>query len=176
MKSQAETAGRLTNSTGTHPQKGTVLRDVELTMADGTRCLLSSLRASTSLVVVFTAGRDLHALLSDLESSKSALKEHNGRVLIVAKPRSAPDTQMKSPGDLFLWATDDSGRVHTALGATDGCQTPVPSIYITDRFGEVFAAFQNTDLGSLPSAHEIIGWLEFIEQQCEECSPPEWPE
>jgi hypothetical protein len=44
------------------------------------------------------------------------------------------------------------------------------------RFGEVFAAFQGADPASLPDAQEIIRSLDFINQQCEECSPPEWPE
>src|SRR6185312_15513412 len=176
MKSQAETAGHLTNSSEPRPQRGTVLRDVELTLADGSLRMLSSLRRSTSLVMVFTGGRDLHALFSDLESKKSALKEHNGGVLIMATARPASDSQLASSPELFSEAIDDSNRVHKLLGATDDAGNPIPSIYITDRFGEVFAAFQNIELASLPSVEEIIRWLEFIEQQCEECSPPEWQE
>src|SRR6185312_5086073 len=175
MKSQAETAGHLTNSSGPHPQRGTVLRDLELTLVGGSRCLLSSLRGSTSLVMLFTGGRNLHVLFSDLESKQPALKEHNGRVLMIATAHPASDTQPASSADLFSQALDEAGTVHKALGAIDANPKPVPSIYITDRFGEVFAAFHNTDIGSLPNAQEIIRWLEFIEQQCDESSPPEWP-
>lgn len=176
MKSQAETAGHLTNPGGAHPQKGTVLCDVDLTMADGSRCLLSSLRGSASLVMVFTAGRDLHPLLADLENKKSALIEHNARVLVISTSREQPASELRPFAEMFLIAFDDNGQVHRTLGATDAAQSPLPSIYITDRFGEVFAAFRRLDIPSLPNAEEIMGWLEFIEQQCEECSPPEWPE
>jgi len=62
------------------------------------------------------------------------------------------------------------------LGASDSAGNLLPTIYITDRFGEVFAAFRNPNPAALPGAEEIIRWLEFISQQCEECSPPEWPD
>jgi len=145
-------------------------------MIDGGRSLLSSLRGSNSLVIIFTAGRDLHALLADLAKKTSALKEHNARVLVISTSREQPASEVRPFGETFLIAFDDNRQVHRALGATDAAQSPLPSIYITDRFGEVFAAFQSTDPQSLSNPGEIIRWLEFIEQQCEECSPPEWPE
>lgn len=176
MKSQAETAGRLGNFIGARPQKGTVLRDLEITIADGTRRLLSSLRGSSSLVMIFAASQNLTAFLADLCSRKSALTEHNGRVLVVAENPGQFAAESNSQNDFCLLAMDAEGDLHRALGATDSAHIPIPTIYITDRFGEVFAAFQNPNPAALPDAKEIIHWLEFIERQCEECSPPEWPE
>lgn len=176
MKSQAETAGRLTNSSAARPQRGTVLRDVEVKMAHGTRRLLSSLRGSSSLVMIFAASQNLTAFLADLCGRKSALTEHNGRVLVVAENPRQFAAQSNWQNDFCLLAIDAEGDLHRALGATDSAHIPIPTIYITDRFGEVFAAFQTTGAASFPSIDEIIRWLEFIERQCEECSPPEWPE
>jgi peroxiredoxin len=176
MKSQAETAGRLGNSIGARPQKGTVLRDLEITTADGTRRLLSSLRSTSNLVMILAAGQDLSAFLAALLARKSALADNNGRVLVIAtKPVRLAET-VKWQNDFCLLAIDENCELHRALGATDNVQNPIPTIYVTDRFGEVFAAFQTVEIASLPSADEIIRWLEFIERQCEECSPPEWPE
>src|SRR6185437_6375382 len=61
MKSQAETAGRLARGTAAHPQKGTVLRDPELLLADGTRRLLSAVRERSNLVMIFTGGHDFRS-------------------------------------------------------------------------------------------------------------------
>jgi hypothetical protein len=125
--------------------------------------------------MIFNAGLDLSAFLAALLARKSALLEHNGRVLVVANNPGQFAAQPKWQAGCFL-ARDETSDLHRALGATNRAQDPIPAIYITDRFGEVFAAFQTTDLASLPSTDEIIRWLEFIEFQCEECSPPEWPE
>ncbi|HSB75204.1 MAG TPA: hypothetical protein VLC12_06095, partial [Terriglobales bacterium] len=61
------------------------------------------------------------------------------------------------------------------LGALDARGAPRLAVYITDRFGQVFAAFR-TGLGEpAPGVDDILGWLEFINRQCPECFPPEWP-
>jgi peroxiredoxin len=176
MKSQAEAAGRLVNAGGVHPQSGTVLRDVEVTMADGTRRLLSSLRGNSSLVMVFTGGRRVSNLLTPLAGREAILNENNARVLVIATARDQLVANSELQGKVFLLAIDDNKGVHGTLGATDAAQNPVPAIYITDRFGEVFAAFQSENPSLLPNAEEIIRWVEFVSYQCEECSPPEWQE
>lgn len=176
MKSQAETAGRLANSTGARPQMGTVLRDLEVSMADGTRRLLSSLRGTSNLLMILTADLDLSAFLAALLARKSALEENNCRVLVIATMATRFDELSRWHDKFCLPAIDENGKIHRVLGATDKVQNPISTIYITDRFGEVFAAFQTAEITSLPSVDEIIQWLEFIERQCEECSPPEWPE
>lgn len=173
MKSQAETAGRLARGTAAHPQKGTVLRDPELLLADGTRRLLSAVRERSNLVMIFTAGRDFARLVASLTGKRDALKENSARVLVVVLERADSASEASAP---HVLAIDSDAQVHRILGATDATRKPAPTIYITDRFGEVFAAFQNSNPAALPDAAEIIRWLEFINQQCEECSPPEWPE
>ena len=49
------------------------------------------------------------------------------------------------------------------------------AVYVTDRFGEVFATFRESEKQAMPSVQEILGWLDFVNSQCPECSPPEWP-
>jgi hypothetical protein len=44
-----------------------------------------------------------------------------------------------------------------------------------DRFAEVFGAYRSRDGQSLPTTAEVLSWLEFINSQCPECEPPEWP-
>lgn len=171
MKSQAETAGRL-SSQSARPKKGTVLRDVELGLRNGPHALLSTIRGRSNLIMFF--GVRSEELLRDLAVKAPAIKEQNARVLVIRHEQVTDPHPAAS--DLFVVAVDPSGHVQRALAATDPAGNPVPTIYVTDRFGEVFAVFQSTGAQSLPCADEIIRWLEFINFQCEECSPPEWPE
>lgn len=176
MKSQAEIAGRLTRGSTARPHKGTVLRDVELPLADGTRRLLSTVRDRSNLVMIFTAGQDFTACIANLTGTADALKENNSRVLVILLEGEDSTSEAQASQLPYVLASDGDGKVHRNLGATAAAGSAVPTIYITDRFGEVFADFQNPNAASLPAAEEIIRWLEFINQQCEECSPPEWPE
>ena len=48
-------------------------------------------------------------------------------------------------------------------------------IFVVDRWGEIFSATSIERAEDLPAEAEIRDWLEFIELQCEECFPPEWP-
>jgi AhpC/TSA family len=176
MKSQAETAGRLSRGSTARPHKGTVVRDLELPLADGTRRLLSTARAGSNLVMIFTAGQDFTAYIASLTGKTGALKENYSRVLVIVLQEKESRSEASARQSPRLVAIDSGGQIHRMLGATDAAGSAVPTIYITDRFGEVFAAFQNPNAAALPDAEEIIRWLEFINQQCEECSPPEWPE
>jgi hypothetical protein len=170
MKSQAETAGRLGDSGDQRPGKGTVLRDVELHLADGSRQLLSQFRGRTNLVIIFAAQGDVIPLLDQLLSAGSELKANAARVLVIgSKPLS-----QKFDGKDFHWADDPEAILHRQLGAVGDDAQPVATVYITDRFGEVFAGFRESAQQHLPDGKEVIAWLEFINQQCEECSPPEW--
>ena len=171
MKFQAEIAGRLTRE-----HEGTVLRDPELLLADGTGRLLSAVRGRSNLVMIFTAGQDLTAVTASLAGNAGALEENNARVLVITPAADGETSVSNSQASSHAIALDHDGKIHRLLGASDAAGNLLPTIYITDRFGEVFAAFQNPSPTALPSAAEITRWLEFINQQCEECSPPEWPE
>jgi peroxiredoxin len=167
MKSQAEVAGHLSRSNSPRPQKGTVLRDVELRMFDGSHRLLSSLRGQSNLVIVFTAGRQPTELLQAIVDTGVALKEQNAQLLIIHS-----DSLQPVRGSALI-AIDPDFHLHRALGAVDDDGNPIPAIYVTDHFGELFGAFRSV-IRAWPDPDEIISWLEFVNQQCEECSPPEW--
>ena len=49
------------------------------------------------------------------------------------------------------------------------------AIFVADRWGAVFSATSIEKDEELPPEAEIRDWLEFIEVQCEECFPSEWP-
>lgn len=49
------------------------------------------------------------------------------------------------------------------------------AILVADRWGAIFTSKTVEKDHDLPAEAEIREWLEFIELQCEECFPPEWP-
>jgi hypothetical protein len=50
------------------------------------------------------------------------------------------------------------------------------AIFIADRWGAVFSTKRIEIDHDLPVEAEVREWLEFIELQCEECFPSEWPQ
>ena len=49
------------------------------------------------------------------------------------------------------------------------------AIFVADRWGAIFIRKSAAKDHDLPAEAEIREWLEFIELQCEECFPSEWP-
>lgn len=49
------------------------------------------------------------------------------------------------------------------------------AIFVADRWGAIFSTRSVEKAQDLPAEAEIREWLEFIELQCEECFPSEWP-
>jgi peroxiredoxin len=69
----------------------------------------------------------------------------------------------------FSLLSDPAGQIATQENLQ------VPALVITDRFGEVWAAWLAGDRHAFPSEPEVDDWLQFIELQCRECEAPEWP-
>ena len=67
--------------------------------------------------------------------------------------------------DLYVKHVEQPG--HTAAFET--------AIFVADRWGAVFSTRIIERDHDLPAEAEIRDWLEFIEIQCEECFPSEWP-
>jgi hypothetical protein len=70
---------------------------------------------------------------------------------------------------------DQDGRIHRQAGAIGPHGQEAAAVYVTDRFGEVFGVYRTSDGQPLPGVADILSWLEFVNSQCPECEPPEWP-
>lgn len=138
---------------------------------------LEGYRARANLVLIFAGdelGRSpLARLLEELVARTGTLEAELTQVVVVAASRPAEDFP-RGQGPLLL-VLDEAARVHRQVGATDPDGKPAPAVFVTDRFREIFAAYLPGHGPALPSAQEIIEWLVFINLQCPECSPPEWP-
>jgi peroxiredoxin len=174
---QAEIAGRVIAPEG-HPEKGNVLPDFELPSSQGQPVLASAYRGRSNLVLILAADSNLlNGLFSQLETKQQELAENNTRILVMAAGTMQHACELKQElrlnHDLLV---DLDGRVHRILGAINAAGQPVPMVFVTDRFGEIFAIFKIDEHKSIPSAEDVLGWLEFINRQCPECGAREWPD
>ncbi len=160
-----------------YPRRGTRLPDLELAAISGEPVQLSDCRRGRNLALILAGDSQAASrleLLPELARRYPELVEQEAQVLaVVAATREQAHTlAAQLPFPVFL---DPESRAHRALAGFEAGGRPAPAIYVTDRYGEVFAAFRSADGQPIPDAGEILKWLEFVNIQCEECFPPEWP-
>jgi peroxiredoxin len=174
--SQAEIAGGIFTPPNQFPSKGHLLRDFCLETTSGTKICLSDYRGRSNLVLIFLDNqRETLRLASDLAKRYPEIREQEAEVLAVK-----PGDQFEQAGgqwDLLTYPVlvDHGRRAHAEVGAVDTHGRGCSAVYIMDRFAEVFGAYRSRDGQSLPTTAEVLSWLEFINSQCPECEPPEWP-
>ncbi len=175
---QAEIAGRTTPSADGYPSKGHTIRDFCMCSSEGQEILLSRYRGHSNMVLVFAGASDSAAeLLSELRRHQRDLAENKTRVLAFVAGSQQRASELKHALHLdFEVLVDVDGNVHRSVGAEQLSEYMLPAVFVTDRFGEVFAAYKAGQGRSLPGVEEILSWIEFINKQCPECGPLEWPD
>jgi peroxiredoxin len=174
---QAEIAGRLIPPHEGYAERGDVIRDFQLFSAEGQSVLLSEYRGLSSMVLVFAGESDsANNLLSELGTHQPELTGNETRALAIVVGPQERASELRHTLHLgFEVLADENGRVHHSLGTEDRAGHLLPAVFITDRFGEVFAAYKAGQGKSLPAIDEILSWIDFINRQCPECGPIEWP-
>jgi peroxiredoxin len=174
---QAEIAGGRVTFAGELPRKGLGFPDCELMSSSEHPIRLSVYRGRSSVVLIFTDDKAATAeLLSAIAHSYDDFKYEEAEVIAVSKSSPKECARIKQGLKLpFLVLSDGDGRVHREVGASDEEGHAAAAAYVTDRYGEIFATYRTRDGQALPTATEILNWLEFINSQCPECEPPEWP-
>jgi len=155
---------------------GYLIRDFALRSAAGLRVQISDYRGRSNLVLVF-AGRVVTEFdfLRDVASRLRDFTEQDVVIIAVFQYNSQKTDLLKIWAALpFLVLADDDGRVHRLYGAVDEHGRPDPVI-VTDRFGEIVCVYDARVGKDPPSTDEVLKMLEFINHQCPECEPPEWP-
>ena len=79
----------------------------------------------------------------------------------------------------FPLLSDSDGRVTNLylkhMEQSEDWVATEAAIFVADRWGAIFSTKSIEKDQSQPVEAEIRNWLEFIELQCEECFPSEWP-
>ncbi len=174
---QAELAGRTIDGRQASPAKGQLIRDFTLTSTLGQEISLSDYRGRSNLLLLFAGGRvdnpDLK-VLAEIAVDHNRFQDEQTQVLAIMLCTRERAVRISQVANLpFPLLVDEDGQMHRAAGAADKSGHPVIAIYITDRFGEVFAVYRAAEGKTMPSAQEMIKWLTFINIQCPECGHPE---
>ncbi len=171
--SQAQIAGGQLTAAGELPAKGYCIRTFSLFSTDGKPVSLSDYRGRRNLVLVFADDQPRTTqLLSQIAPRYQAFKDSEAEVLVIAPPSSQTVDRLQLPFPVLL---DKDNRVHKQVGASSRQGQAEAAVYVTDRFAEVFALYRTSDGQVLPTVDDILNWLEFVNSQCPECEPPEWP-
>ena len=176
---QAEIASGTADVPQARPVKGQLICDFTLVSTGGQKISLSDYRGRSNLVLVFAGGGagspDIKVLV-EIGADYARFQEEETQVLGILQCTRGKAATIKQQENLpFPLLVDEDGRIHRPAGAADKEGHPATAIYITDRFGEVFAVYRAAEGQAMPSVREIFEWLSFINIQCPECSPPEWP-
>ena len=177
--SQAEIAGGAVTLPNELPSKGRILPDFALPAASsGSQVHASDFRSRANLVVIADDGLSETAnLISEVGRQHDEIKNQEAQVLLIVRParltaRTDQESMKHLPCAVLI---DEDGSIHRKLGAVDAQGHDCAAIYVTDRYGEVFGVYRKAEGQSVPDMAEILSWLEFINSQCPECEPPEWP-
>ncbi len=176
---QAEVAGGMANAPEARPRKGQLIRDFTLISTLGRPISLSDYRGRSNLVLVFAGVGDSSSdikMLAEIAAEYARFLDEQTQVLAILQCTPEKGARIKAETNLpFPLLVDEDGRIHRHTGAADNYGRPATAIYITDRFAEVFAVYRATEGQTMPDVREIVTWLAFINSQCPECGPPEWP-
>lgn len=175
--SQAQIAGGTVTPKNESPSKGYRLREFELTSALGRTTHLSDCRGRTNLVLILSDEQPETAkLISDAADQYAEIKDQEAEVLAIMRMSREQAAETKQRLNLpYPMLADENGHIHRELGAVDSQGHECAAVYVTDRFGEVFGAYRTAGGDALPGVVDILNWLEFVNAQCPECEPPEWP-
>jgi peroxiredoxin len=155
------------------PGTGRLVRHFALPSTDGSMVGLSDHKQRHNMVILLHHGpscRTCRSTLIEFNQSVDTFRQAEAVVLAISSDALAVLRSFASDFGLqFPLLSDPTGQVARNENLT------IPAIVVTDRFGEVWAAWSSDDTHTLPSMEEVRGWLEFIELQCRECEAPEWP-
>lgn len=113
-------------------------------------------------------------LLREIANRHEEYKQLEAEVLAISTDSKARLRQLASDLDLPFPVLSDNDATVTNQYLTTEEVAKKAAIFVTDRWGEVFAKIFEPDR-NLRAALDVREWLEFIELQCEECFPPERP-
>jgi peroxiredoxin len=152
------------------PRKGELLPDFELLTVDGALTRISEVHGRKTMVLIITGDStsDLLSYCRQLAEGLESFRVEEANVFVVVRGEAADAGGFaRSSGLLNAVFGDRDGRAHARIGNA-------PTVFVTDRHGEIFAVF-HSEAAPLPSADELLKWVQFVNMQCEECFPPEWP-
>jgi peroxiredoxin len=113
------------------------------------------------------------SLLNAVAQRYSDYREFNAEVLVISGQASEQLTPFPFGALPFPVLVDNDGELRRkCLGSEQEFQAVA---LIADRWGEVYGRLILQPDRAAADEEELRKWLQFVDLQCEECFPPEWP-
>ncbi len=99
-------------------------------------------------------------------------------VALIILPEPAPSALAAELPEEVILTSDASGRSQRAFLGDDAFSSAGlarTGVFVTDRFGELYAQWIVRHASELPPVEEVLSWLSQIQMACEECGAPHWP-
>jgi peroxiredoxin len=132
-----------------------------------------------NLALIFFGSTECQAcrkLLREIAAHYGEYQQLEAEVLAVSADESTRVRRLAQELALpFPVLADSDGSVTDRYLEQKGAAAPAAAVFIADRWGAIFTRKIAAQEPELPAETELRGWLEFIELQCEECFPSEWP-
>jgi peroxiredoxin len=143
-----------------------------LTSSEGKPVRASDYRGVSNLVLVFAHNPDdefCQLFLTGLAQHYSEFIEEDAEVLLVIQGSRQEAEQVKRGYHLpFPILADQDGRACRAAGAITSDGKPAMTVYITDRYNEIYSVYRTSEGDALPTLKEMLERVRFIEIQCPE--------
>ncbi len=156
-------------------ERGRCLPNFEFVTVEGARKDLSDFKGRKNLVLIFAGEKD-EALLNAVAGAFPAFEDLEAHVIAVMKMSARRALRVhhaqRWPFDLVL---DAGGALQRTSGAENGQGSSGLAVYVTDRWAEVVFACRTLHGDPVPGIADLLGWLAFVDHQCPECFPSEWP-
>jgi peroxiredoxin len=119
---------------------------------------------------------ECEAWLRQLARGAAQMMEHEAVALAISP--GTPQHSLENFPPPIIVAADMAGHSQRSFMGDDAFSSAGLErigIFVTDRFGELFAQWATGRQHKLPAVEEVIGWLAHIQVACEECGAPHWP-
>ena len=160
------------NSGFLYPKPSDIIPDFHLASSESTSVRISDYRGFKNLVLVFAGDPDdkpCRRFLAWLAQHYYELIQENAEVLAIIYGSVEEAKKVKHKGNLlFPVLADEDGQAHLAVGGLTSHGKAAITIYITDRFNEIYSVYRADSGVALPSLEEMLSKLSFIEMQCPE--------
>ncbi len=146
---------------------------------DGRTVQTADFKQRRNLVLAFLHGQcgRCEDFLRRLTARAAEFAEQESAVLVVYSELPPGHLSQNFPPH-FVPTTDFTGRCQRtylgqeAFGSTGQQRL---GVFVTDRYGELFAQWVVSDEDALPGTEDVVSWLRQIEVACEECGVSSWP-
>jgi peroxiredoxin len=155
------------------PSEGERLPPFSLPSSTGETLSLEGYRHRKNLVLFFYHGAacpSCRSYLAALATNTLRFEEYRAQVLAISTDPPEASIRLVEEMELpFPLLSDPTGEVVERFTERDEEGHSSPALYLTDRFGALFASWRVAEADRLPGREKILNTLLFIELQCPEC-------